>query len=62
MRIRAAAIEEGQDIASGPLYPNYAIFGTPLQDMYGDNVDKLKSLRQRVDPHDVMGLAGGFKF
>lgn len=60
--IRAAAIGEGQDIANAPLYPNYAIFGTPLQAMYGDNVDKLKSLRKTVDPHDVMGLAGGFKF
>lgn len=60
--IRAAALAEGQHITKGPLYPNYAIFGTPLSEMYGDNVDKLKSLRRRVDPADVMGLAGGWKF
>ncbi|KAF8344646.1 FAD dependent oxidoreductase [Amanita rubescens] len=60
--IRAVAIEDGQDIAHAPLYPNYAIFDTPLRDMYGANVDKLHMLRERVDPHDVMGLTGGFKF
>ena len=61
-RIRDVAIEDGQDITNAPLYPNYALFDTPLSDMYGGNVDKLRALRQRVDPHDVMGLAGGFRF
>ena len=61
-RIRDVAIQDGQDITNAPLYPNYALFDTPLSDMYGGNVDKLRSLKQRVDPHDVMGLAGGFKF
>ncbi|KAF8630777.1 hypothetical protein AX15_002727 [Amanita polypyramis BW_CC] len=60
--IRAAAIKEGQDIADAPLYPNYALYDTPLRDLYGDNVRKLRSLRKRVDPGDVMGLAGSFKF
>ena len=62
MRIRDVAIEDGQDITNAPLYPNYAIFGTPLKDMYGANVDKLHMLKRRVDPDNVMGLAGGFKF
>ena len=61
-RIRDVAIQDGQDITKAPLYPNYAMFDTPLSDMYGDNVDKLRSLKQRVDPQNVMGLAGGFKF
>jgi hypothetical protein len=61
-RIRDVAIEDGQDIANVPLYPNYAIFGTPLKDMYGANVDKLHLLRKRVDPDNVMGLTGGFRF
>ena len=61
-RIRDAAIAEGQAIANAPLYPNYAMLGTSLKGMYGDNVAKLKSLRRRVDPCDVMGLTGGFKF
>ena len=61
-RIRDVAIDDGQDIANAPLYPNYAIFGTPLKDMYGANVDKLHVLKRAVDPDDVMGLTGGFKF
>ena len=61
-RIREVAIQDGQNITNAPLYPNYALFGTPLSDMYGENVDKLRSLRQRVDPHNIMGLAGGFRF
>ena len=61
-RIRTAGIEDGQDIAGAPSYPNYAIFDTPLRDMYGDNVDKLRLLTESVDPFGVMALAGGFKF
>ncbi len=61
-RIRHVAIQDGQDISDAPLYPNDAIFDTPLRDMYGANLDKLHALRQRVDPHNVMGLAGGFRF
>jgi len=62
IRIRDVAIDDGQDIANAPLYPNYAIFDTPLKDMYGANVDKLHGLKRRVDPDNVMGLTGGFKF
>jgi hypothetical protein len=61
-RIQDAAIAEGQAITNAPLYPNYAIFSTPLKEIYGDNVDRLKMLRKKVDPLDVMGMTGGFKF
>ncbi|KJA22119.1 hypothetical protein HYPSUDRAFT_41246 [Hypholoma sublateritium FD-334 SS-4] len=58
-----AAIAEGQtQLARAPNYPNYAIAGTPLQDMYGDNLPVLRRLKARIDPLDVMGLAGGWKF
>ena len=60
--IRDAAITEGQDIKDAPLYPNYATFDTPLKEMYGDNVGELMLLKQRVDPTNIMGLAGGFRF
>ncbi|KAG5633930.1 hypothetical protein H0H81_004361 [Sphagnurus paluster] len=43
-------------------YPNIAIFGTPLDKMYGSNVERLRELKVQVDPKDVMGLAGGWKF
>jgi len=61
-RIRDVATQDGQDLTNAPLYPNYAMFDVPLSDMYGENVDKLRSLRRRVDPHNVMGLTGGFRF
>ena len=61
-RIRDAAIADGQDILNAPLYPNYAIFDTPLEDMYGGNVGRLEALKQIVDPSNVMSLAGGWKF
>ncbi|KAI0050408.1 FAD-binding domain-containing protein [Auriscalpium vulgare] len=61
--IRAAARAEGQDIAEAWKYPNYALAtDTSLQEMYGGNVERLRAIHARVDPHNVMGLAGGFKF
>jgi len=61
--IRSQAIAQGQaQVATAPLYPNYAIYDTPLNEMYGDNIPKLKALKVLVDPLDVMGLAGGYKF
>jgi FAD/FMN-containing dehydrogenase len=56
------AISEGQDIAQAPLYTNYALYDTPLERIYGGNVARLRSIKARVDPDGVMGLAGGFKF
>ncbi|KAL4071814.1 FAD-binding domain-containing protein [Scleroderma citrinum] len=53
------ALELGQDIESAPLYPNDAIFDTPLEKMYGNNVPSLRAIKQSVDPDNVMSLAGG---
>jgi hypothetical protein len=39
-------------------YPNYALFGTPLEHMYGGNVEKLRKIRAAIDLDDVMGLTG----
>ena len=60
--LRAAALKDGQDVEHAAVYPNYALFDTPLEDMYGKNVPRLHALRQAIDPNDVMGLAGGFRF
>ena len=60
--LRAAALKDGQDVKHAAVYPNYALFDTPLEDMYGGNVPRLHAIRQAIDPEDVMGLAGGFKF
>ncbi|PBK85373.1 FAD dependent oxidoreductase [Armillaria gallica] len=44
------------------IYPNYAIYSTPVVDMFGEEgVKKMEATRQRVDPHGVMMLTGGFK-
>jgi hypothetical protein len=44
------------------LYGNYALADTPLEAIYGVNVERLTSIKKEVDPENVMGLAGGFKF
>ncbi|KAJ6448449.1 FAD dependent oxidoreductase [Mycena sanguinolenta] len=56
------AIGEGQAIADAALYTNYALYDTPLQRIYSDNVARLQGIKAAVDPGNVMGLAGGFKF
>ncbi|KAG1744285.1 FAD dependent oxidoreductase [Suillus lakei] len=56
------AVDAGQDVANALVYPNCAPPGTALEDMYGDAVSRLRSIRSVVDPGDVMGLTGGWKF
>ena len=60
--IHAAALADGQNVSHAAKYVNYALFGTPLEDMYGGNVERLRKIRAEIDPEDVMGLAGGWKF
>ena len=60
--IRAAALADGQNVSHAAKYPNYALFDTPLENMYGENVERLHKIRVAIDPEDVMGLAGGWKF
>ena len=55
-------IEDGQDLNNASHYTNYAISGTPLERMYGENVHRLGEIRKKYDPHRVMDLTGGFKF
>jgi hypothetical protein len=56
------AIQDGQAVGSAPLYTNYALYDTPLNRIYGANLPRLKAIKAAVDPGNVMGLAGGFKF
>lgn len=57
-----ATAEGQQNIQGAPVYPNYALFDTPLEAMYGDNLPRLRAIKQTIDPDNIMGLAGGFKF
>ena len=60
--LQASVISSGQsDAGNAALYPNYAIFDTPLIDLYGANLPRLQAIKVGVDPDNVMGLAGGFK-
>jgi hypothetical protein len=60
--VRAAALDDGQDVSHAAVYVNYALFDTPLEDMYGGNLGRLRKIKASIDPENVMGLAGGFKF
>jgi hypothetical protein len=61
-RSTLTALEDGQNLSNAAGYPNYALYGTPLKDMYGGNVERLRAIRAAIDPDDVMGLTGGWKF
>ncbi|KAG2359550.1 hypothetical protein BDR07DRAFT_1462475 [Suillus spraguei] len=52
----------GQDFSSALLYPNCVPPDTSLEAMYGDALSTLQSIKGDVDPNNVMGLAGGWKF
>jgi hypothetical protein len=57
-----AGIKDGQDLKDAAHYPNFAVFGTPLEKMYGKNVERLREIKEKYDPSHVMDLTGGFKF
>ena len=62
-RLSVVAKAEGLLLNDPPaLYGNYVNAKTPLVKIYGDNLPKLQALKAKIDPHNVMGLAGGFKF
>jgi hypothetical protein len=62
-RLTAIAQAEGLLPDHPPvLYGNYVDSNTPLRDIYGDNLPSLQALKAKIDPNNVMGLAGGFKF
>jgi hypothetical protein len=60
--ILTTALADGQNVSHAAVYPNYALFGRPLEDMYGENVERLRKIRAVIDPDNVMGLSGGWKF
>ena len=60
--LKAAIDQEQTNLTGAAIYPNYALFDTPLANMYGNNVQALNDLKARVDPTNLMLLAGGFKF
>ncbi|CAD6893252.1 unnamed protein product [Tilletia caries] len=61
-KIRAAATAQGQNLDGLYPYPNYALYDTPLKDVYGPNVARLTQIAAKYDPSKVMTRAGGFLF
>lgn len=60
--VRSVAAADGQTgVLEAAKYPNYALFDTPVEELFGGNVDSLRRIKVRVDPDNVMGLTGGFK-
>jgi len=57
-----AGIQDDQNLTIAAPYVNYALFGTPVERMYGDKLERLRVIKRTYDPRDVMGLAGGWKF
>jgi len=60
--IREVALADGQDLSHAAVYVNYALFDTPLEDIYGGNLPRLRQIKAKIDPERVMDLAGGFRF
>jgi hypothetical protein len=59
--VTAAAVADGQNLTHAAAYPNYALFDTALEDIYGANLPRLRAIKKAIDPENVMGLSGGFK-
>ncbi|THH19404.1 hypothetical protein EW146_g1749 [Bondarzewia mesenterica] len=61
-KLRADIMTQGQSIDDATLYPNLPIFGTPVEQMYGKNLERLREIRAVYDPQGIMGLTGGWHF
>jgi len=57
-------INAAANVTDVAVYGNHALIGTPAESWYGENLPRLRSVRNErneVDPNNVMALAGGFK-
>ncbi|THU76841.1 FAD-binding domain-containing protein [Dendrothele bispora CBS 962.96] len=59
--IQKVVVREGEGLVEDIHYSNYALADTPLELIYGGNLERLRGIKRDVDPMDVMGLSGGFK-
>lgn len=59
-RLQSYLRSRGDDLKV--VYPNFADSGASVENMYGKNLPRLKTLRKRYDPQNVMGLTGGWRF
>ncbi|KAK0538478.1 putative elongator complex protein 1 [Tilletia horrida] len=59
-KIRAAALAQGQKLDGLYPYPNYALYDTPLEHIYGPNLLRMQKVAAKYDPAKVMTRSGGF--
>ncbi|TFK57343.1 FAD-binding domain-containing protein [Heliocybe sulcata] len=59
--VKAAAENLGQNVGGAYAYGNYAIFSTPIEEIYGEQLPILQAIKAVYDPHNVMALTGGWK-
>ena len=50
------ALADGQNVSHEAVCMNCALSDTPLEDIYGANVPRLRKIRSEIDHEDVMGL------
>ena len=60
--IQGFAVQQGRSRWDDLRSLNFALDGTPVELLFGENVPKLRRIKREVDPEDIMGLTGGFKF
>jgi len=60
--LTAAVLKDGQNVSDVMQYPNYSLGDTPIANMYGSTLPRLKALRTKYDPTGVMLRTGGPKF
>src|ERR1700677_3190767 len=46
--VTAAAVADGQNLDHAAVYPNYALFDTPLEDIYGANIPRLLAIKKAI--------------
>ena len=59
-RLTAVAKQEGIWDPELTAYPNYALSTYGGEQLFGGNVERLRAVKQSVDPDGVMELSGGF--
>ncbi|KAF5369611.1 hypothetical protein D9757_010448 [Collybiopsis confluens] len=60
--VQSVSIQEDQSRSDDLYYPNYALADTPLEQVFGSSLPRLRKIRHEIDPDNVMLLTGGFKF
>lgn len=59
--VRATAIQQGEPVDKGTPYGNYAYKGHTSAEIFGSSLPRLKTIKAKYDPQNVMALTGGWK-